>query len=227
MPTYCVTGANRGLGLEFIRQIAQDASNTVIATHRANADVNDLKSVASGSTHLLVCDTVDPKSISGFATEASKVLNGKKLDYLINNAAVNSVPHQTSLTIDGNDLRKEIDINVMGPANTVATLHSNDLLAPSARIVNMTSGLGSMSKALTISPRKCATYSISKAGVNMLTVHQSGELREKLGKECVVICMDPGWVKTRMGGEGAILEPVSVIVQQFCEDMVEQCADVG
>jgi hypothetical protein len=39
----------------------------------------------------------------------------------------------------------------------------------------------------------------------MLTVHQSGDLREKL-KGCVVICMDPGWVKTRMGGEGAVLE---------------------
>jgi len=51
---------------------------------------------------------------------------------------------------------------------------------------------------------KCTTYSISKAAVNMLTVHQSEQLKDRGIK---VICMDPGWVKTRMGGEGAILEP--------------------
>ena len=69
----------------------------------------------------------------------------------------------------------------------------------------MTSGLGSMERSLGISPRKCATYSISKGALNMLTVHQSGDLRERLGG-AVVVCMDPGWVKTRMGGEGAVLE---------------------
>ena len=71
----------------------------------------------------------------------------------------------------------------------------------------MTSGLGSMHVSLSITPRKCATYSISKSALNALTVQQSGELREKLGPKCVVVCMDPGWVKTRMGGEGAVLEP--------------------
>ncbi len=210
MPTYCITGANRGLGLEFIRQLAQESDNTIIATHRANADLGDLKSVSSSKTHVLVCDTADAKSISSFTDEAAKVLGGKKLDILINNAGVNSVPEQTSLTINGSDLHRELDINVMGPANMTSTLVNKGLLAPNARIMNMTSGLGSMTRSLGISPRKCATYSISKAGVNMLTVHQSGDLREKLGKDCVVICMDPGWVKTRMGGEGAVLEPVSL-----------------
>ena len=209
MPTYCITGANRGLGLEFVRLIAQDSNNTIIATHRTNADVKDLKGVANASTHLFVCDTADPSSIASFTKEVSKTLNGGKVNYLINNAAVNSVPQQTCLTIDGADLQKEIDINVMGPANTTKELLFNNNLASDARIVNMTSGLGSMSKSLGIEPRKCATYSISKAGVNMLTVHQSGELRQRLGKECIVICMDPGWVKTRMGGDDAILEPVS------------------
>ncbi|OCT53027.1 hypothetical protein CLCR_11416 [Cladophialophora carrionii] len=51
---------------------------------------------------------------------------------------------------------------------------------------------------------KCTTYSISKAAVNMLTVHQSEQLKDRGIK---VICMDPGWVKTRMGGDGALLEP--------------------
>jgi len=50
---------------------------------------------------------------------------------------------------------------------------------------------------------KCCTYSISKAAQNMLTLHQARDLK----KQAIVICMDPGWVKTRMGGKGAFVEP--------------------
>lgn len=207
MPVYCITGANRGLGLEFVRQIGQDSSNTIIATIRSSStDTNDLKAVASKNTHILVCDTSDSNSISSFASEVGKTLSGQKIDTLINNAGVNSVSHQNALTIGEKDLHNEIQINVLGPATTVSSLVSASLLSDNARIMNMTSGLGSMEKSLSINPRKCATYSISKAGLNMVTVHQSGDLREKL-KGVVVICMDPGWVKTRMGGDGAVLEP--------------------
>ena len=207
MPVYCITGANRGLGLEFARQLGQDTSNTIIATIRnSSTDTSDLKAVASKSTHILVCNTGDASSIDSFTSEVSTTLSGQKIDYLINNAGVNSVPQQNCLSIGEEDLHNEIQINVLGPAHTVASLVSASLLSDNARIINMTSGLGSMEKSLSISPRKCATYSISKAGLNMVTVHQSGDLREKL-KGVVVICMDPGWVKTRMGGDGAVLTP--------------------
>lgn len=217
MPTYLITGANRGLGLEFVRQLSQNPSNTIIATTRAGADTSDLKAASSKATHILECDISSPPSITTLATELSKNLitgndDGQgRLDFVIANAGVNSVPHQTCLDIGREDLHREIDINVLGPANLTTTLLTHNLLAPKVRIMNMTSGLGSMSRSLGINPRKCATYSISKAGLNMLTVHQSGALREKMGDGVVVICMDPGWVKTRMGGDGAILEPVSLI----------------
>lgn len=103
-------------------------------------------------------------------------------------------------------LFQNVQINVLGPAQVTSHLLAQNLLSPTVRIVNMSSGLGSMSVSLSISPRKCAPYSISKAGLNALTVQQSGEVREKLGGGAVVVCMDPGWVKTRMGGEGAVLE---------------------
>jgi NAD(P)-dependent dehydrogenase (short-subunit alcohol dehydrogenase family) len=206
MPVYCITGANRGLGLEFVRQLAQDTSNTIIACIRSNAtDTSDLQFVASKTTHILVCDTGSSASISSFTKALASTLSNKKIDFLLNNAGVNSVSHQTALTIGEEDLHREIQINVLGPATIVSKLVDAGLLAESARIMNMTSGLGSMERSLGISPRKCATYSISKGALNMLTVHQSGDLREKL-KEVVVVCMDPGWVKTRMGGEAAVLE---------------------
>lgn len=207
MPVYCVTGANRGLGLEFVRQIGKDPSNTIVATIRSSStDTNDLKAVASGNIIIVVCDTSDSKSISSFVSELKNTLPGKKIDFLLNNAGVNSVPQQNSLTMIEKDLHNEIQINVLGPATMVSSLVSASLLSDNARIMNMTSGLGSMERSLSIVPRKCATYSVSKAGLNMVTVHQSNDLRETL-EGVVVICMDPGWVKTRMGGAGAILEP--------------------
>lgn len=207
MSVYVITGANRGLGLEFVRQIASNPDNTIIATSRSSSsDLTDVKAVSNSNTHFLTCDTGDVASIKSFAAEAGKVLGGKKIDYLLNNAGVNKEAEQTSLTLDPEALYENILINVVGPAKVVEYLLSAGLLSDNVRILNMSSGLASMKQSATISPRKCTPYSISKAGLNMLAVHQSGELREKL-PGVVVIVMDPGWVKTRMGGDGAILEP--------------------
>ncbi|KAK0908851.1 hypothetical protein LTR91_017234 [Friedmanniomyces endolithicus] len=214
MPVYVVTGANRGLGLEFVRQLSQSTDNTVLACVRSSpSDLADLKQAYKpneSNTHVLHCDTGDLSSIQSFAKEVQKTLGGdRKVEFLINNAAVNTKPEQTSLSIGPDDLTNEIRINVLGPAKTTEFLLAEGVLAKAARIVNLSSGLGSMAVSLGITPRKCATYSISKGALNSLTVQQSGELREegKLGPKCVVISIDPGWVKTRMGGEGAILEP--------------------
>ncbi|KAK0938778.1 hypothetical protein LTR48_004741 [Friedmanniomyces endolithicus] len=214
MPVYVVTGANRGLGLEFVRQLSQSTDNTVLACVRSSSsDLADLKQAYKpneSNTHVLHCDTGNLSSIQSFAKEVQKTLGGdRKIEFLINNAAVNSKPEQTSLSIGPDDLTNEIRINVLGPAKTTEFLLAEGVLAKTARIVNLSSGLGSMAVSLGITPRKCATYSISKGASNSLTVQQSGELREegKLGPKCVVISIDPGWVKTRMGGEGAILEP--------------------
>lgn len=66
-------------------------------------------------------------------------------------------------------------------------------------MLNLTSGLGSCGRGIV----KCTSYAISKAALNMLSVHQAGDLAQKGVR---VVCMDPGWVKTRMGGEGALIE---------------------
>ena len=204
--TYAITGFNRGLGLEFVRQLsAPGASNTIIAAVRSlSGELDDLKTLASKSTgskiHILECDTASLPSIQKFGTEASKVLDGKQLDVLLNNAGINAVPQQTSLDLGEEDVLQHIRVNVLGPAKTTEALVP--LLGPGSVVVNMTSGLGSCERSK--KTPKCAAYSISKAAVNMLTVHNASDLK---GKGVRIICMDPGWVKTRMGGEGAMLEP--------------------
>jgi NAD(P)-dependent dehydrogenase (short-subunit alcohol dehydrogenase family) len=172
MPVYVLTGANRGLGLEFVRQLSADSSNTVIGAVRSlSNDLTDLKALnKNNNIHILEC-----------------------------------VPEQSSLSITESDMNEHINVNVIGPAKTTEGFYKADLLSSDVRILNMTSGLGSMKASIGIKPRKCTTYSISKAALNMLTVHQGEELREKL-PDVVVISMDPGWVKTRMGGEGAMIE---------------------
>lgn len=214
MPVYCVTGCNRGLGLEIVRQLARETDNVVLALTRSlSSDLKDLEAVVSASTHLLECDVGSPESIQAFAGEAAKVLSpaNLKIDYLINNAGVNLKSWQSSLTLEPDDLLQQMRVNVVGPALMVRRLHEASLLAPNVRIVNMTSGLASMTESLGPpghTSRKCCGYSISKAGLNMLTVHQSGDLRAKGGLPgAVAVVVDPGWVKTRMGGPGAILRP--------------------
>ncbi|KAI5250649.1 NAD(P)-binding protein [Aureobasidium subglaciale] len=211
MPVYVLTGANRGLGLEFVRQLSANSNNKIIAAVRSlSNDLTDLKALndSNKNIHISECDTGDVNSITSFVQACANLLldDGQKIDFLLNNSGINDVPEQTSLSIGEADLARHISINVLGPAKTVQAFHASSLLSPNVRILNMTSGLGSMEKSATMTPRKCTTYSISKAALNMLTVHQGEELREKGLPGAVVICMDPGWVKTRMGGEDALIE---------------------
>ncbi|MCJ1350175.1 MAG: hypothetical protein MMC33_000156 [Icmadophila ericetorum] len=211
MPTYVITGANRGLGLEFIRQLSSPSnSNILIACVRSTStDTNDLESVitksnSSTKVYIEVCDTSSVDSIKNFASGLPSVLGStdSQIHYLLNSAGQNSVPNQTSISLNPSDVLAEIQINVIGPAKLTEYLLPH--LRKGSVVMNMTSGLGSMQKSKTIDPPICTTYSISKAGLNMLTVHQAGQLKER---GVAVFCMDPGWVKTRMGGEGADLEP--------------------
>lgn len=126
-----------------------------------------------------------------------------QIDYLLNNAGINSHPSEGALSLTREALLSHIDTNVIGPAKVVETLLP--FLKSGSVVMNMTSGLASCGKTLSdIKEAKCTTYSISKAALDMLTVHQSFELKDRGVR---VVCMDPGWVKTRMGGEGAVLEP--------------------
>ncbi|CAK7203865.1 hypothetical protein SEUCBS139899_006614 [Sporothrix eucalyptigena] len=215
MPTYCIIGTNRGLGLEFVRQLAASPDNTIIATVRPSADRADLEKVASPTTHVLECDTANVQSVHIFSNQVARnILAGAdgpsttKIDYLIISAGINGTPPgQDSLSLNPVLLNEQIAVNVVGPAKVVEFLVDRKALSPSVRILNMSTGLASLALSSGMSPRKSISYSMSKAALNMLTVHQGYDLRARGLVQAVVIAMDPGWVKTRMGGEGAQIEP--------------------
>ncbi|KAL2196689.1 hypothetical protein P885DRAFT_36901 [Corynascus similis CBS 632.67] len=216
MPVYCITGTNRGLGLEFVSQLAQSSDNTIIAAVRSlSSDLNDLRAVASPSTHILECDTGSIPSVHTFVKAIRRALGeGAKIDYLLNNAGVNIASQQSSLNLGADELQAQMAVNVVGPAKMVELLLDAGLLSEEVRVLNMTSGLASLQLTAQGEGRKCAGYSISKAALNMLTVHQAHDIRKHLSG-AVVILMDPGWVKTRLGGAGAVMEPSESIANML------------
>lgn len=191
MPTWFITGANRGLGLEFVTQLSRDASNTILATSRSlsPSTLAGLKAVDGKATlHILECDTSFPPSITALGEAVTTLLGGEgKIDFLLNNAGVNVSSQQTGLTVTPDAILANMQTNVIGPALTVQVLEQH--LKKGSVVMNMTSGLGSMSDAKGAETAKCTAYSISKAGVNMLTLHQASALA---GRGAVVVCVDPG-----------------------------------
>lgn len=192
MPTWLITGANRGLGLEFVTQLSKDASNTIIATSRSMtpSTLAGLEALAiKPRLHILECDLSSPTSITALGEQVTGLLDGdsSKIDFVLNNAGVNVASQETGLTISPEAILANVQTNVVGPAMIVQVLEKH--LGKGGVVMNMTSGLGSMDDTRKTEVTKCAPYSISKAGVNMLTLHQASHLRER---GVVVVCVDPG-----------------------------------
>jgi NAD(P)-dependent dehydrogenase (short-subunit alcohol dehydrogenase family) len=126
MPTYFLTGANRGIGLEFVRQLAVDENNKIIAAVRSKEnDYSELEALASkGNVHIIECDVASTDSISSLSFRVAEILSktGDSLNYLFNIAGINGTSSDTSLSIDPASLQKHMDINVLGPAKIVESL---------------------------------------------------------------------------------------------------------
>lgn len=194
--TVLVTGANRGLGLEFARQLTA-AGATVIGTARHPAEAKELAALGA---HIEPLDVTDPAGVA----ELARRLDGVKLDALLNNAGY--FGHRgTVATLDPEVARQEYEINTLGPLRVTQALLPNLRLGTTKLVMNMSSGLGSVANA---GRGGSAGYRASKAALNMLTVVLAAELKDE-GFVCVA--MSPGWVRTDMGGSGASLAPAESV----------------
>ncbi|KAI0325665.1 NAD-P-binding protein [Cubamyces sp. BRFM 1775] len=200
--TWLVTGSSRGIGFELVRQLVESPNNLVVAACRTPekaAALHDLKATAKGTLHLVRMDVSDFDSIRASAKELEPILGEIGLDYLINNAAIAIL--DTAFTLDPEELLRGMRTNVAGPA-LVAQI-CLPFLNKSVRkvILNISSTGGSIATAESVGAR-LASYSMSKAALNMLTVKQKAER-----PDIITITLCPGWVKTDMGGKEAKLEP--------------------
>ncbi len=193
-----ITGANRGLGLEFVRQYL-NRGEEVIATFRKQNNILELEKLKNRFGYAL---TLIPMDISSSESRNKAFLAMKSkfshLDILINNAGMVS-----NRELKFGDLAKDDIIEVFKVNSISAVLVAeqfNQLFKKNSKIINISSGMGSISMRENISNY---SYCASKAALNMFTKLMSNALQER---GIIVIPMHPGWVKTRMGTQSAPIE---------------------
>lgn len=195
MKTALITGANKGIGFEIARQLGQRNFRIFISGRNETKlqEAHTRLQKAGVTVDLLHMDVSDTAGIKKAAKEfAAQQI---KLDVLINNAAI-LLKNDNRLASDSDAVFEEtFRTNVHGPLLVIKTFlpYMNN----PARIINISSAGGSMSEPVGgWSPAYC----VSKTALNGLTRHLAAEL---VSRNISINAVNPGWVKTDMGGSGA------------------------
>lgn len=206
MAQVLVTGANRGLGLEFVRQLLA-RGDRVVATCRAPGRAIELTRLAGehpGRLTVLPLEVASPRSIAELARELETLDLG--IDLLLNNAGVLPAGERFG-ALHAKALADTFATNVQGPLLLTQALA--DRLVDGGKVVAIGSGLGSIARADAFGT---PSYAISKAALNM-AMRQLGHALA--ARRIAVIALSPGWVKTDMGGADANLEPSASIAMML------------
>jgi len=201
MGTVLVTSANRGIGYEFVRQYAAEGWH-VFATCRHPDSAKNLQRLAdSKSVDVLEMDVTISTSIK----RAAAIVAGKPIDILINTAGIIGAPNQTAGNMDYESWAEVLNINTMGPLRVAEQFVENVARSTRKLIVSITSGMGSLADNTS---GGSIAYRSSKAAVNMVMRSLAIDFAQR-GVSCVLI--NPGWVRTDMGGPNAPLEPADSV----------------
>jgi NAD(P)-dependent dehydrogenase (short-subunit alcohol dehydrogenase family) len=195
-----ITGANRGLGLAFVRCLLARGDRVVAtARHPGKATaLNTLTGEYPGRLHVLPLDVGSDKSREELARELPLVLDDARLDLLVNNAGVlHSGERWGKLHAD--ILEDSLRVNAVGPLFLTQAIAP--LLADGATVANISTQMASMA---TRTEFRSPSYAMSKAAQNMATVQLAKALAPRGIK---VVALNPGWVRTDMGGAEAQLTP--------------------
>jgi NAD(P)-dependent dehydrogenase (short-subunit alcohol dehydrogenase family) len=190
-----VTGANRGIGYEVVRQLA-DRGHVVVLTSRDLAKAGTAaRELDPGGGRVLACrlDVADPASVAAMARWVGDRL--ERVDVLVNNAAIHYDTWQSGLTADLDVVHEAFETNVFGAWRTTQALLPLLRRSRHGRIVNVSSESGSLAGMGGGTP----AYSTSKAALNALTRVLAAELR-RAGVLVNAVC--PGWTDTDMGQGG-------------------------
>ncbi|KAF7724905.1 hypothetical protein EC973_000564 [Apophysomyces ossiformis] len=200
--TVLVTGASRGLGLEFAKQLSKQGY-IVIASARSPDKSSELQSLASSNNvHTLPLDIVDEASVKSAADQVWKIAP-EGIDILINNSGIFCSYTMNVETAKANDYMRIFETNVAGTATSTVAFLEHLRKGKTRKIINISSTLGSFGYPRNMGGSAPA-YSVSKAAENMLTKLFAIQLEKE---NFCVIALNPGWVKTDMGTERAPLEP--------------------
>lgn len=191
-----VTGANRGLGLETCRQLLGRGLRVVMtgrdedATRRALRELGDV----AGQAIAVPMDVTSVASIE--AAHHAIVERFGAVDILVNNAAVLLFEQGEVLSIPAEGYRNTFETNLLGVIEVCRAFVPAMAERGYGRVVNVSSGAGQLAGMSTYAP----AYSISKAALNAFTLFLAEAYR---GRGVLVNAVDPGWVRTDMGGPSA------------------------
>ena len=194
-----ITGANRGIGLELARVYA-NRGDEVWGGCRRPDQADELRELTD---HVVELDVASEGSIESFAGE----LGDDALDVLINNAGVDAralgVPDEERdvLQLSAEDFLGELRVNALGPMLLTRALLAPLRKADGARIVNVSSTVGSMEVAATVG--RDIGYVVSKAALNMITVKFAGRLHDD---GIIAVALHPGILRTAIASPRAPAE---------------------
>lgn len=195
-----VTGGNRGIGKEICRQLAAmgDDFEVLLASRDLRKGEQALQDLGNPSTvHPIQLDVTSQESIAQAKATIENNFGGR-LDVLVNNAGINYDTHQTPSTADLQYVQETLETNLMGVWKSTQGFLPLLQQSNNARIVNVSSGGGSISDMSSSNSSSTPAYSISKAALNALTVKFAKEFPNmRINAVC------PGWVATDMGGLSA------------------------
>ena len=179
MPTVFITGANRGIGLQFARQYSAEGWR-VIATFRDAAAAEDLRGVA-GEVEIFPLDVIDRAAVESLAAE----LSGTAIDVLLNNAGVLLDYHARLGEIDHGALATSFAINAMAPLHICERFADHVAASDMKVMASVSSHLGSING---IGAGSGYSYPASKAALNALMKNVAGDVAG-LGIKVVVWCV--------------------------------------
>lgn len=199
MPKVLITGANRGIGLEFTKQYAQAGWQVFACSRHTDAKaLNQLADEYPGKVHLHTLDVSDGNQIDGLA----KQLSSTPIDALINNAGIYPGGNKESFgTIDYEAWVKAFQINTMAPLKMAEAFIDHVANSSEKKIVNITSKMGSIDDNTS---GGYYLYRSSKTALNMVAKSLSLDLAPR---GIITVVLHPGWVQTDMGGSHAPTPP--------------------
>jgi NAD(P)-dependent dehydrogenase (short-subunit alcohol dehydrogenase family) len=196
-----VTGANRGLGFETARQLLAKGLSVVLAGRDAAALERARRTLSEPDQRRSVAVQMDVTRVDSI-TAAQRAVTEQvgSVDVLVNNAAMLLGENDDVLSISADDYRRTFETNLFGMIEVCRAFVSGMIRAGYGRVVNVSSRAGQLATMSTYAP----AYSMSKAAVNAFTRILADTYRSD---GVLVNAVDPGWVRTDMGGPSAPRSP--------------------
>ena len=188
-----VSGGNRGIGLEIVRQLAERGL-TVVLGSRDGEQGRAAAAGLSGGVVVRQLDVADPESVDRLSRSVEEEFG--RLDVLVNNAGITNDEGQRGVDADLERVREALETNLLGAWRLCEAVIPFMRRHGYGRIVNISTGMAALEDMGGGSPG----YRVSKTGLNALTRILASELR---GSGILVNSVCPGWVQTDMGGSHA------------------------